>query len=356
VRSCAPWESHRGGWGLVPSARRRLAVVSVAASLFFGPTTLIGASGAAAQPVSPPRSAHGRVVAFWTNERAAQATPRDFELDPHTRSFRPSAKPGAGGGTSSTTLGSSWTGGGEVLKTTGKVLFAMGSSYYVCSASFANDAVSGRSIILTAAHCAYDETGGAFATNWMFVPDYDSAPAPLTSTGSFCASTTLGCWTASALVVAREYTTAGGFNDQAVVHDYAFAVVGAGGKSGAAQLDATVGGQPIQFSAVGAGAETYLFGYPSAGRYKGKDLVYCRGLLGLDSYTANATYRVGYNMSSGSSGGPWFTPFNGGSGTMMSVNSYSYSGITAMNGPKLNAETQSMFVAAASATANTVVS
>jgi hypothetical protein len=139
------------------------------------------------------------------------------------------------------------------------------------------------------------------------------------------------------------------------VHDFAFAVVGAGGKSGTAQLDSTVGGHPIQFSALGGGAETSLFGYPAAGRYKGNDLVYCRGPLGFDPSVANATYRVGCNMTGGSSGGPWFTPFAAGSGTMISVNSYGYSGITAMHGPKLNAETQSLFTTAASTTTNTIV-
>ena len=338
------------------NAKCRLAAATLVAALVVGTTTLSGTTGAAARDASPPvRSAHDRVVAFWTNERVAKAMPRDFNFDPQTRSFLPSVKPGVSSGPSTTTLGSSWTGGGEVLKTTGKVLFAMGSNYYVCSASVADDAVSGRSIILTAAYCAYNETGGAFATNWMFVPDYDTAPASLNTTGTFCASTSLGCWTASALVVARGYTTAGSFNAQAVVHDYAFAVVGAGGKSGTAQLDSTVGGHPIRFSAVNGGADTYLFGYPAAGRYKGKDLVYCRGALGFDPNMSNATYRVGCNMTGGSSGGPWFTPFGAGSGTMVSVNSYGYSGVTAMHGPKLNAETQSMFSAAGSATTNTIV-
>jgi hypothetical protein len=322
-----------------------------------------GATGAGAAESGSPGarraagSGHDRVVAFWTNERVAQAVPRDFDFDPHSRSFRPSAKPsggGGGGGGSSTTLGASWTAGGEVLGTTGKVLFAMGGSYYVCSASVADDTEGGRSIILTAAHCAYDETNHAFATNWMFVPDYDSAPAQLDATGSFCASTKRGCWTATALVVAGGYATAGGFNNQAVVHDYAFAVVEAGGKSGTAQLDAT-GGHPIQYSAVNAGEDTYLFGYPAAGRYRGTDLVYCRGPLGFDPNMANATYRVGCNMTGGSSGGPWFRQFSSGSGTLVSVNSYGYSGITAMHGPKLNAETQAMFAAAEGATTNTVV-
>jgi hypothetical protein len=318
-----------------------------------------GAPAGAARPTAPPgQSEHDRIVAFWTNARVAQAIPRDFEYDPATKSFRPSARPNAGPtGSASTTLGSSWTAGGGVLQTTGKVLFAMGRTYYVCSASVAHDTVTGRSIIITAGHCAYDETNGAFATNWMFVPAYDSAPAPLTTSGSFCAQTLYGCWTASALVVAKGYATAGGFNNQAIVHDYAFAVVGAGGKSGTAQLDSTVGGQPIQFSSVAGGADTYLFGYPAAGRYKGNDLVYCRGPLGFDSLVNNATYRVACNMTGGSSGGPWFTPFSQstGSGTIMSVNSYGYSGVTAMYGPKLNSETQTMFGVAGTATTNTIV-
>jgi hypothetical protein len=335
--------------------KRRIAGATAAMVMVAVAATVAGASGAAARDTSPGGpSEHDRVVAFWTNERVAQAIPRDFDFDAKTHSFKAAGKPG-GGGSTATTLGSSWTAGGEVLKTTGKVLFAMGGSYWVCSASVADDTVSGRSIILTAGHCAIDESTGEFATNWMFVPDYDSAPAPLNTSGSFCANTSLGCWTASALVVAKGFATAGSFNDQAIVHDYAFAVVGAGGKSGTAQLDSTVGGHPIQFSAVSGGADTYLFGYPAAGRYKGNDLVYSRGTLGFDPNVADATYRVASNMTGGSSGGPWFTPFSGGSGTMMSVNSYGYSGTTAMHGPKLNAETQSMFGVAASASANTIV-
>lgn len=336
----------------MPSSRKRrvlVALVTVVAAL-TALSFAAGGAGAASRPAA--RSEHDRIVAFWTNERVARAVPRDFVFDPSSKTYRPAAKPGGGG---STTLGSSWNAGGEVLKTTGKVLFALGSSYYVCSASVADETVSGRSVILTAAHCTFNESNGTFATNWMFVPDYDSAPASLDTAGNFCASTTLGCWTASALVVHSGYATAGGFNNQAVVHDFAFAVVNGGGKSGSAQLDATVGGHPILFGPVTSPADTYLFGYPAAGKYKGKDLVYCRGPLGFDPYTANATYRVGCDQTGGSSGGPWMTPFSGGSGTMMSVTSYGYNGITALHGPKLNAKTQTMFGVASTTTSNKIV-
>lgn len=331
---------------------RKLLNPILAMAIAVGVVAIVNAPASASGPSAAERARaeHDRIVSFWTPARVARAVPRDFVYDPASKTFKPRATTTGG-----TTTGTSWLGGGEVLKATGKVLFALGTSYYVCSASVADDTVSDRSIILTAAHCAYDEATKRFATNWLFVPDYDSAAVNLTTSGSFCATTSLGCWTARSLVVHRGFADAGSFNEQATVHDFAFAVVGAGGKSGTAQLDATVGGHPINFGTVANGADTYLFGYPASGKYKGKDLVYCRGPLGTDSLNKNLTYRVGCNMTSGSSGGPWLTPFSGGSGTLMSVNSYGYNGITAMHGPKLNAKTQALYTAATNATANTIV-
>jgi hypothetical protein len=136
-------------------------------------------------------------------------------------------------------LGASWTNGGEVSENAGRVFFQMGSALYYCSASVIDDSVSDRSIILTAAHCVYDETSGTgFATNWMFVPDFDANPVAMT--GLFCETTTRGCWTADAIVVSDSYATAGSFNEAAVLHDYAFVVVKYGGKNDT-QLDNEVG-------------------------------------------------------------------------------------------------------------------
>ncbi len=334
------------------SVLRRMAILAACAIVL--PSVLIPTTAAAARSEESARAKHDRIVSFWTNDKVAQAKPRDFIYNATTNLFK-LAKPAAGGSSGSTT-GSSWNAGGEVLKTTGKVLFAFGSSYYVCSASTVDEEVTGRSIVLTAAHCTFNETNGTFADNWMFVPDYDSAPTSLDSNGQFCATTSLGCWTASALIVHNGYASAGSFNAQAVVHDFAFSVVGAGGKTGTAQLDETVGGHPIQFSSVPGGTTTNLFGYPAAGKYKGKDLVYCKGPLGFDANMSNNTYKVTCNMTGGSSGGPWFAPFTNGSGTLVSVNSYGYSGVNAMHGPKLNLQTQAMFAIAATATGNTVVS
>lgn len=300
------------------------------------------------------RAEHQRIINFWTKDKVAKAKPRDFVRDPATGEFTLTAPE------ATQVLGASWEGGGKVQRTTGKVLFAMGKSYYVCSASVVTDTNSARSIVLTAGHCVFDNKTGRFATNWMFVPDYDSSAATLTTNGSFCPRTTYGCWTATSLVVHKGFASQRKFNTQATRYDFAFAVVGAGGKTNPlAQLDTTVDSQAIGYQTVGNATDTYLFGYPAAAPYTGKDLIYSEGLLGTDPLNNNLTYRVTSTMTGGSSGGPWFSPIdaNTGVGTMMSLNSYGYTGISAMHGPFFNDTTQALFTTAASnsTTKNTVV-
>jgi V8-like Glu-specific endopeptidase len=320
--------------------RRRSPLALLAVLAIIGIPALAAPVGA----VGPIASSHDQIVAFWTPARLRSATPRDFVKS--GGSFEPKARPGGGSGT-----GASWTKGGAILKGSGKVYFVMGSTAYVCSGSVATDSRTGKSLVLTAAHCAYDETGRAFATSWLFIPEFDSAPT------FTCADTAHGCWTAEALVVHRGYATAGGFNTQATVHDFAFAVVGAGGKSGTAQLDGTVGSFPTSFSGTSAGNTLYAFGYPAAGKYHGKDLVYCAGPIFNDSLNDNLTWGMACGMTGGSSGGPWLKGFSEatGSGTLSSLNSYGYSGLKNMYGPKFNANTQAVYNAANGATANTIV-
>lgn len=295
----------------------------------------------AAPAVNEHANDHARVVAFWTHERVAKAVPRDIVLSRGV--VQPMKKPA--GGDATTVLGKSWPGSVGVKETTGKVLFAMGADYYVCSASVVADTAVDRSLVLTAGHCVVDESNGAFATNWMFIPDYDSDPAGLTTDGSFCASTKFGCWAADVLVASDDFAGAGGFSLEAARSDYAFAVVSTGGLSDAEQLDAVVGAQAVQFTSAVSGGDTFLFGYPAAGKYRGTDLVYSRGALGYDALNDNQAYRVGSSMTGGSSGGPWFQGFDAisGTGTIMSVTSYGYSGVKALFGPMLNSETAAMF-------------
>ena len=302
------------------------------------------------------RSEHQRIVDFWTPDRVSKAVPRDFVFSvPLAKPDNP-GKPGGGNGGGSTVTGSSWNSGGAVLQTTGKILFAMGGSYYVCSGSVATESVSGRSVVSSAGHCVFDESSGEFATNWMFIPEYDSAPAALDTQGSFCEETVWGCWTASSLVVHDGYASAGGFNDQAVLYDWGFAVVGTGGHLDT-HLDATVGSQGLSFDSVELGDEVSAFGYPAAQKYKGNDLVYCQGPVSTDPLNSDLTYRIACNMTGGSSGGPWFSPFTGsnGTGTQMSVNSYGYRGDSSMYGPVFNSNTEATWSAALTTNSNTVV-
>jgi len=346
---------------------RKLRLVLVA----FATMAAMVYAGSAATPAGSqaPASEHQRIIDFWTPARVAQAVPRDFVFNPGTQRFelkKPDhpgggggggGKPGGGGSTGGDTTGSSWTGGGTVATTTGKVLFEMNGSYWVCSASVVTDTASGRSLVLTAGHCVYDETNRAFATNWMFIPDYDAAPARLTSGGSFCADTAYGCWTAEYLTVDAGFANAGGFNTQATLNDVGFAVLRGGGFSGNQLVEDAVGTQDISFSEGVLGHTAWLFGYPAAQKYKGTDLIYCRGPLGTDPLNNDLTYRVDCNMTGGSSGGPWFQDFdeNAGTGTLISVNSYGYSGVTAMHGPMFGYWTESVFNAAEGANENTIV-
>jgi len=346
------------------STRRSLRIAGLVALI----VSALMAGTAVASPPDRAQSEHQRIIDFWTPARVAAAVPRDFVRMPDgtyvpakqgSNPGRGRPGTGSGGGGSDLVTGASWTGSPAVQKTTGKVLFSIGSSYYVCSASVTDDAGGSESLILTAGHCAYDETGGHFVENWVFIPDYDAQPVRLTTDRSYCSQTAFGCWTAAALTVDAGFAGAGGFNDQAVVNDFAVVTVGAGGLSGNAQLDVTVGTQGHAFDTPASDAIVYAFGYPAAKKYKGNDLVYCSGPFGYDPNVGNgaSTYRIECDMTGGSSGGPWFGPFSmsDGAGTQRSLNSYGYTGDSGMYGPVFNSDTKAVYDAAAGATANGVI-
>jgi V8-like Glu-specific endopeptidase len=287
-----------------------------------------------------PMTEHERIIAYWTPERIANARPRDFVMTASGH-LVPQARPGGGGG------GASWTLNGAIETRSGRVLFHQGNGDWICSASVVNDGstTDAYSIVVTAGHCAYDGADG-WATNWMYIPDFDDA-ATYT-----CGNTVYGCWTARALAISPGFYPEG-FGNDTVESDWAFAVVGPGGKSGTAQLDA-LGTYALKTSGNTVGTSVWAFGYPAAGKYHGKDLVYCTGSTSADPYGA-ATWGVGCDMTGGSSGGPWLVgsltaaQIASGSGSVGSVNSYGYSGLKVMFGPRFNSSTQSTFNAANSA-------
>ena len=326
--------------------RSRAAVTAVLTTAALLALAAAPASAGNTTAEAKAKAEHERVVKYWTAERIANAKPRDF-VRTSSGALKPKARPGSGGGV---VKGASWTAGGDVVKKTGKVLFTMGTSDYVCSATNLVDGRNGYSFVLTAGHCAYDETARKFATNWTYMPSYDTSPVLRD-----CSQTTYGCWTATALVVHGGYATAGGFNDQATLHDFAVAVVGPGGKSGT-QLEA-LGTFGIKYPASAASQNVHSFGYPAAGKYKGNDLTYCAGPTFTDVYSDVTTLGIACNMTGGSSGGGWLAGFsgNGTSGTLTSLNSYGYSGVSNMYGPIFNADTRDVVTAANGATSNTIV-
>jgi hypothetical protein len=319
--------------------RRSALAIGTALALLIVPLVVAPASA---------RSEQDRVIAYWTAARMAAAHVRDFVREGNA--FVPRARPGGGSGN---VTGRSWGNGGEVVDRVGKVFFHMGGGDWQCSGSVVSDQNrSGYSMVLTAGHCAIDETTGEFATNWLFMPAWDRQPATFSTA---CSGSLYGCWTTAnggGLYVHSGFATAGSFNDQAVTHDWAFAVVGPGGKNGSTQLDsipAIGAGYPLGINSVASGDRIDAFGFPAAGKYHGNDLTYCAGPVGQDAGTGNQTWALACDMTGGSSGGGWLEGINeanGSGGVLSSLNSYGYSGVKNMYGPKFNLNTQDTYNAA----------
>ncbi len=289
-------------------------LVIVALSTF----ALISLASAAPKP-NAHRPTHAEVVAYWTPERVARAIPRDLVVDASGKVVANKGKPGGGGGGGGTgttaVTGASWTGGGSVLDATGKVYFTLGGINYVCSGTVVNDGNTHVSVVLTAAHCTYDEQENAFATNFMFVSNYDDG-------GTFvgCGNAeNEQCWTASGLVTTKLWadSTSSTINWGG---DWAFAVMQPNSRG---SLDQYVTGYPL--GAAAPSTSVHAFGYPAAKKYSGSDLVYCAGATIQDPYQPSTNWGLACDMTGGSSGGPWIADF-GSAGTLVAVNSYGYRG------------------------------
>jgi hypothetical protein len=249
---------------------------------------------------------------------------------------------GGGGGDPGAVPNSEWTGEGVVQEAAGRIYFEMPSNAkrtrwagYVCSGTVVSDATSARSVILTAAHCVYDDANKAFARNVLFIPN--QADTQGTGTDRNCANDPLGCWVPSFGVVDTNWTTRV-FPDN-IPWDYAFYVVGdsgaheAGYGSAADALDAAVGPMDTTFNAPALDTLGHALGYSYSEDPK---FMYC-----ADNLTTEGAYNwwlPNCGLSGGSSGGPWAQPFNlsTGNGLVISVNSWGYSNQPGMAGPKLS--------------------
>jgi hypothetical protein len=258
---------------------------------------------------------------------------------------------GGGGGGGDVVTNSEWNGGGLVQTSVGRIYFQMPTDRrlrrwagYVCSGTVATDGDNDRSVIITAAHCVYDDAYKAFARNVLFIPDQDSTVGSGTDTN--CSNDPYGCWTPAFGVVDTNWTTRT-FPDN-IPWDYAYYVVADSGAnlSGFAEandsLETAVGSMPISFdtpASDGGSNQTSDADYTHGIGYSYSDdpnLMYCAESMTTEG--ADNWWLPSCGLSGGSSGGPWIQPLDSqtGAGPIISVNSWGYNGSPGMAGPRLD--------------------
>ncbi|MFI6903712.1 peptidase [Nonomuraea sp. NPDC050394] len=318
-----------------------LSLVTLTAGSFLLPA---GAAQAAAGPkpaakaAADSKSEQREVLSYWTPQKMEDAQP----LTPPAPKANAKHGPGTPGepttgnpwgvpptGTpqqqAQASGGAPWTRGGAVVRTTGRVFFTYQGRNASCSGSAVTSA--NESVVITAGHCV--KMGGAFHTNWVFVPGYNAGQRPH------------GTWPATKLLTTPQWNAREDIN-----FDMAAAVVAPlSGKT----LTDVVGGQGVSFNQ-GRRVQMHAFGYPAAAPYDGSRLIYCAGRT-FDDFLLSRDHGLTCNMTGGSSGGPWFQSFNesSGLGTLNSVNSFKYNfAPNWMFGPYFGAEVQAVYNSAQS--------
>jgi hypothetical protein len=251
-----------------------------------------------------------------------------------------------------TVTNAEWAGGGTVETAAGRLYFEMPANSkqtrwqgYVCSGTTVTDNASGRSIVLTAAHCVYDDANKAFARNVLFIPDQSWSGS---ATDLDCANDRFGCWSPSFGVVDVHYTQHVFPDNDA--WDYAYYVAndtGAHSGNGAAgALDQIAGSMGVSFNAPSTGQLADALGYSYS---DDPNFMYCQDSLGTTG--AVNWWLPSCGLSGGASGGPWLQPAGSGNGSIFSVNSWGYTTAPGMAGPKLNGTSASCVFDAAKAAA-----
>ena len=263
-------------------------------------------------------------------------------VDPRAKGGIPGPPGGGGGGGGDVVTNAHWTFGGRVQTAAGRILFELADGWYVCSGTVVTEAISGRSIVLTAAHCVYDDVKKEFSRQAIFIPSQDDGGSDRTDWN--CGNDPYGCWSLDHGVVDVDWTTRT-FPDN-IPWDYGYYVVSDSGAHTHSNypwtwtnetLDNTVGSLAADFSTPVIGEVTHALGYS----YNvDPNFMYCSEAM---STNGSANYWLGKcDLSGGSSGGPWVQPMVSGSGPVISVNSWGYTFQSGMAGPKLNGTSASV--------------
>lgn len=201
--------------------------------------------------------------------------------------------------------GAAWTRGGLVSHATGRVFFTLDGVEYACSAAVVGGVRA--DVVMTAAHCVSDGSGG-WAANWTFIPGYSAGKAPY------------GRYVAKTFFVSGRWADGSDEDD-----DVAFVVVRPATGTGAKTVANVTGSEPIVFGY--RSAQSSVFGYPAEAPYNGARLDFCSGKVLADPYgAADAGLRCA--MTEGDSGGPWLSDFApaSGAGFVTGVTSFKYAG------------------------------
>ncbi|MDQ0942815.1 serine protease [Streptomyces sp. V1I1] len=305
-------------------------ILLTVATLLAGALSATAADAAPAPSPAPTVFKQQQTQGFWTAERMRNATPLD--LLPLTRDgLKALGTPKRGGKetaipptavspTAFPQAGGPWTGGGAVVKTSGRVFFSFQGRTASCSGNSVTS--QNGSTVITAGHCVKYQ--GSWHTNWVFVPAYNNGQAPY------------GQWSAT-----KTFSTDQWVASEDINYDVGAAVVAPlGGK----KLAETVGAQGLSFNG-GYNKAMYAFGFPAASPYDGTKLIYCSGNSSKD-FLFSKDHSLGCNMTGGSSGGPWFTSFSEATGTGLqaSVNSFGYTFLpNRMFGPYFGNEAKAVY-------------
>lgn len=322
------------------------AAIAVTAGLAITPAVHAAPSGTGVDARS--------VTAHWTAARMAAAIPRDIVTDASGHWYiggpggalvaygagaAASPVPAKGKPGGSTVGSADWTKGGTVKEVAGRLYFVMDGIGYVCSGTTATDENSSLSVILTAAHCVYDDVNKAFASDVLFIPDLAASG---THTDSTCNTAYVnGCWVPDYGVIASDWSSRVWPSN--IPYDYGFYVVPnvgshrVGNTTDNDPLDG-LGSLSIAWNADSAtvGMLTDALGYS----YKvDPRFMYCEQALGSIYGVAGYLnhWLSGCRLSGGSSGGPWMAAAAVGEGPIISVNSWGYQGKPGMAGPRLQA-------------------
>jgi Bacterial Ig domain len=246
----------------------------------------------------------------------------------------------SGGGSSGIVTNSVWPGTGTVQTAAGRIYFYMPANKaqsrwtgYVCSGTVVSDNLTGASVVMTAAHCVYDDVNKAFARDAMFIPDQSASN---TKTDRNCGNDKYGCWVASYGVVDREWTTRT-FPDN-IPWDYAYYVLPdsshqSGSADNGTSLETAVGALGINFTDTTPADDdpAQALGYSYS---DDPNFMYCSEALATEG--SYGDWWLGQcGLSGGASGGPW-QPKGPGDAAIFSVNSWGYTNQPGMAGPKLS--------------------